>query len=197
MGCDSFCQQAKILDDQSFGQFEQEIRSFEAQFGGAGVQNVGLVPSAASPAQPAQPAPTRQPGGSVFTPSSITTRQPRPQAATTRLPRPAPTPRPTPATLPPTPATPQPTSRSNPRPTTPRAPRSRAPSTPRPTRRPTRRPAPSSTTQIEQVKGRGGFDSKTTVSIPIETTTRKNTKIKWTFNGVRFLCSISKSYFTD
>ena len=179
MGCDSFCQQAKILDDQSFGQFEQEIRSFEAQFGGAGVQTVGVVPSAA---QPAQPAPTRQPGGSVFTPSSISTRQPRPQPATTRLPRPAPTPRPTPAT---------------PRPTTPRAPRSRAPSTPRPTRRPTRRPAPSSTTQIEQVKGRGGFDSKTTVSIPIETTTRKNTKIKWTFNGVSFLCLISKRYFTD
>eukprot|EP00092_Neocalanus_flemingeri_P061348 GFUD01073733.1.p1 GENE.GFUD01073733.1~~GFUD01073733.1.p1 ORF type:complete len:301 (-),score=43.94 GFUD01073733.1:50-952(-) len=188
--CDYFCQQAKRLNDQSLNQFEKDLRSFGAQFvntrtnvGAFIPQNTG-VPDVfvydvtnkrpttndlsftsftnknIRPNSFDKPKPGTAPSNPTFTRQTITTQRPRvtPIAIFNR-------PSSTTTARAPLKTTRR---RTTPRTTIPTTTISTTTVTPIPI---------SPTTEKEKDKNSNG------VSIPLETTTQKNTKIKFTFNG--------------
>eukprot|EP00092_Neocalanus_flemingeri_P061347 GFUD01073732.1.p1 GENE.GFUD01073732.1~~GFUD01073732.1.p1 ORF type:complete len:272 (-),score=35.22 GFUD01073732.1:23-838(-) len=159
--CDSFCQEAKRLNDQSLNQFEKDLRSFEAQFGNTRTNVGAFIPqNIGVPDVFVQDVTNKRPTTTTFTRQVITTERPRvtpiaifnrPSSATTAR-APLKTTR----------------RRTTPRTTIPTTTISTTTITPIPI---------SSTSEKEKDKNSNG------VSIPLETTTQKNTKIKFTFNG--------------
>jgi len=190
--CDSFCQNAKRLDNQSINKFEKDLRSFEAQFGQTKAGS--FVPQTQGRTNLfGQDVSNNIPTvGDVFT---FTNTKIRPNSFDNTRPKTVPTfrrkaittqkPRSTPFTVfnKPSPTT---TMRPTQRTTRKQTKATRKRTTPSTTVTTTKTSTPttvSSTTEKEKVKNSNTVDFKTSVSIPLEATTQKNTKIKFTFNG--------------
>jgi len=174
-GCDSFCESAKRLEAQSLNQFQTDLKIFQSQFAGVqsnsnfipqtnrarvplfvqGVNNNQIRPNSVKTLKPATPRPRPVPVGPISQPT-FTKPKDRP---INLLSRPSIMPTTTPIST-----TPETTILL----TT--------------TRTTTNRGIPNGpvitiTPKKEENKNSNG------VSIPVETTTRKSTKIRFTFNG--------------
>jgi hypothetical protein len=178
-GCDSFCQNAKRYEDQSLNQFEKDLKNFAEQFGitqSNVPQNIGAgSPVFGQDVNNIRPTIFNQISLNIFkTPKPGITAQTtsRRQLFTTQKPRVAlPLISNRPSSTPSTTTQPKTTSiqtTSQPSTSTPKT------STDRSTTISVTKP----TTEREENKNSKG------VSIPAETTTKKNTKITFTFNGV-------------